>query len=93
MAVEQNTYSRADLIADVAASMSMTKTDTEAVIKYALDKIASVTASGRRVELRGFAVFQVKHRAAKKSRNPQTGEPIDVPARDVAICKVKFKID
>jgi DNA-binding protein HU-beta len=39
------------------------------------------------VTLVGFGTFKVVHRAARKARNPQTGEAIDVPAKTVP----KFK--
>ena len=44
-------------------------------------------ASGRRVELRGFGVFSVKHREPRTGRNPRTGETVDVDAKRVPYFK------
>ena len=44
------------------------------------ESIAEALASGDKVSLTGFGVFEVRERAARTARNPQTGEPIEVPA-------------
>jgi DNA-binding protein HU-beta/integration host factor subunit beta len=41
----------------------------------------------RRIELRNFGVFEVKPRAARKARNPRTGEQVDVPRKHVVTFK------
>ncbi|MFN0197995.1 MAG: HU family DNA-binding protein, partial [Planctomycetaceae bacterium] len=41
----------------------------------------------RRIELRNFGVFEVKKRAARKARNPRTGERVDVEAKFVVTFK------
>jgi DNA-binding protein HU-beta len=38
--------------------------------------------AGRKVEITGFGSFSTKHRAARKGRNPSTGAPIDIPAKN-----------
>ena len=44
-------------------------------------------ARGDGIELRGFGTFKVRHRKARTGRNPRTGEPVEVPARDVPVFK------
>lgn len=93
MAVAQNTYSRGDLIDDVAAqNPGVSKKQIDAILRSAMDQIATVTASGRRVELRGFAVFEVKDSPERQGRNPATGETITIAAHRRAVCKIKFKV-
>jgi urease beta subunit len=41
----------------------------------------------RRIELRNFGVFEVKQRAARKARNPRTGQRVDVPQKFVVTFK------
>jgi hypothetical protein len=41
----------------------------------------------RRIELRNFGVFEVKERAARKARNPRTGQRVDVPEKFVVTFK------
>ena len=46
-----------------------------------LDRIVEELSQGNRIELRDFGVFEVKKRAARKARNPRTGEEAFVPAK------------
>ena len=48
----------------------------EKVLDAILDEIANALANGSRVELRGFCVFYVKTRKARRSRNPSTGAQV-----------------
>jgi integration host factor subunit beta len=61
--------------------------DLERVVAIILDEIGDALASGNRVELRGFGAFSVRHREARKGRNPRTGETVDVPAKSVPFFK------
>ena len=72
---------RGDLVDDVAALTSMTQSDVDKVIKAYEQTIATTLAGGGDVRLTGFGVWKVSHRAARTSRNPRTGEPVQVPAR------------
>ncbi len=55
----------------------------EAVFEY----ISGQLAKGEKVQIPGFGTFSVSFRAARKGRNPQTGDPLDIPASKGA----KFK--
>lgn len=66
-------------IADVARKAGI---DTKGV-KDVLDAIKGIADSGERVVIQGFGTFEVKTRAARKGRNPQTGGEIDIPAKSV----------
>ena len=78
---------KSDLIAAMAAKTGETKKDAE----IALDAmIAAITASlkkGDKVQLVGFGSFEVKKRAARKGRNPQTKEEIKIPASKAPVFK------
>jgi integration host factor subunit beta len=45
-------------------------------------------AEGKRVELRGFGAFSVRHRDARQGRNPRTGESVDVNEKKVPFFKM-----
>ena len=51
--------------------------------EFAVNEVLRTTVSGVRVEIRGFGSFSVKHREARKGRNPRTGEAVQVPAKYV----------
>jgi integration host factor subunit beta len=55
--------------------------DVEKAVNAVLDEIVAAMARGDRVELRDFATFFVKVRAARVGRNPKTGAQVHVPAK------------
>jgi len=52
------------------------------------DTISDALARGDRVELRGFGAFSVRHREARRGRNPRTGESVDVESKNVPFFKM-----
>jgi DNA-binding protein HU-beta len=78
---------KTDLIAKVAEVAEMTKKDSTKVVDAVLDAIAEALKNGEKVQLLGFGTFMVRERAARKGRNPQTGEEIDIPATKVPAWK------
>ncbi|WP_144533999.1 HU family DNA-binding protein [Bacillus pumilus] len=58
----------------------MNKTElVSAVVEATLDAIESTLKEEGQVKIAGFGTFEVATRAARKGRNPQTGEEIDIP--------------
>ena len=71
----------------VAEAAEITKKDANLVIGHVLNGIKEGLFEDGKVTLVGFGTFKIVLRAARKARNPQTGEAIDVPAKMVP----KFK--
>lgn len=69
-----------DLVAQVADGAELSKTDSARAVDAVFDCITSALKGGQEVRLVGFGTFSVSQRRASKGRNPQTGEPIDIPA-------------
>jgi integration host factor subunit beta len=80
---------KADLVEKVAQQVNLTKKDTEVVVDTIFDSISQALAaeSDSKVELRGFGSFRVRRRRARQGRNPQTGHPVEVPAKRVPYFK------
>lgn len=78
---------KGDLIDYVSAHADMTKKDAEKAINAVLDGIQGALADGDKVQLVGFGTFEVRTRSARKGRNPQTGQLIDIPASKVPAFK------
>ncbi len=74
---------KAELIAAVAESTSLSKKDCESAVNAMLDTITAALRDGEKVQLVGFGSFEVKPRAARTGRKPGTDETIEIPA-----CKV-----
>jgi len=65
----------------------MTQLKTKEIVQKTFDAIVEALVEERRIELRNFGVFEVKRRAARKARNPRTGDRVVVPAKFVVIFK------
>ena len=71
---------KSELIAAVAAKTGETKKNAEASLDAFVDVITESLIKGDKVQLVGFGSFEVRKRAARKGRNPQTKEDIKIPA-------------
>ena len=69
-----------ELIAQVAESAEMTKTDAARAVDSVFDAITSSLKGGNEVRLTGFGTFSVSARKATTGRNPRTGATIKIPA-------------
>lgn len=69
-----------ELISKVAEATHHTKKDIGIVIDTVFDVITRSLQSGEKVQIVGFGNFEVRERLARKGRNPQTGEEIDIPS-------------
>ena len=76
-----------DLIAKVAEATELTKKDSAAAVDAVFSAIESFLAEGEKVQLIGFGNFEVRERAARKGRNSQTGEEIEISASKVPAFK------
>ena len=78
---------KTELIAAMSEKTGITKKDTEKVLGAFIETVEETVQAGDNVALIGFGTFSVAERAARKGKNPQTGEVIKIKA-----CKApKFK--
>ncbi|KRL63568.1 DNA-binding protein HU [Lactobacillus psittaci DSM 15354] len=78
---------KAELVAEVASKTKLTKKDVAATVDAVFASIQEELAKGEKVQLIGFGTFEVRNRAARKGRNPQTGVEIEIPASKVPAFK------
>ena len=71
---------KAELVAAVAAKTGDTKKAAEASVDAFVSVVKETLKKGDKVQLVGFGSFEVRKRAARKGRNPQTKEEIKIPA-------------
>mgnify|MGYP002761137244 CR=1 FL=1 len=67
--------------------IEFTKKDTRTLIELLFDTVGYTVEDEHRFRFPDFGTFKVKYRKAREGRNPQTGEPIDIPASNT----VRFK--
>ena len=80
---------RSELIAKLAAkNPALYHRDLERLVTTILDEIGGALERGDRVELRGFGAFSVRHRKARKGRNPRTGTSVQVAEKNVPFFKM-----
>jgi len=78
---------KSELVAKVAEVTELSKKDVTKAVDAVFDAISEALQSGDKVQLVGFGNFEVRERSARKGRNPQTGEEIDIPASKVPAFK------
>ena len=78
---------KSELIAAIATKTGETKTDAEATFNAFVNVVSETLAKGDKVQLVGFGSFEVRKRAARKGRNPQTKEEIKIPASKAPVFK------
>ncbi|MGN0671686.1 MAG: HU family DNA-binding protein [Anaerovoracaceae bacterium] len=72
-----------ELCTAVADKTGLTKKDATAAVTAVFDEITGALVKGEKVQLIGFGNFEVRERAARKGKNPLTGEALDIPAGKV----------
>lgn len=76
-----------DIVRVISEELGLTQQETKEVVQRTFDSIIETLVREGRIELRNFGVFEVKSRAARRARNPKTGQKVDVPEKFV----VSFK--
>ena len=71
---------KSQLVAKVAEKAGLTKKDAEKAVNGLFASVQEALVSGDKVQMIGFGTFEVKARAARTGRNPQTGEEIKIAA-------------
>ena len=76
-----------EFISKVAEQEGIEKKQAEKYTAAVLTALNDTLAEGEKVQFVGFGSFEVRARAAKKVRNPQTGEELMAPATKVPVFK------
>ncbi|EWG08709.1 HU family DNA-binding protein [Cytobacillus firmus] len=78
---------KTDLTNQVAETAELSKKDAARAVDAVFDSIQTALKNGDKVQLIGFGNFEVRERAARKGRNPQTGEEIEIAASKLPVFK------
>ena len=84
---EVNGMNKTELINAVAEASELSKKDATKAVDAVFESILEALKNGDKVQLIGFGNFEVRERAARKGRNPQTGEEIEISASKVPAFK------
>ncbi len=78
---------KSELVEKMAQAAGITKSAADRALNGFTDAVTEALGQGDKVVLVGFGTFFTSERKARTGRNPQTGKPIEIPAKKVA----KFK--
>ena len=78
---------KTELVKAVSTQAELTQKDAAKVVDALFETISNTLAKEEKIQLVGFGTFEVRDRAARKGRNPQTGEEIDIAASKVPAFK------
>lgn len=69
---------KTELIAAVAEKSGLSKKDAAAAVESVIAAVSDSLVKGEKVQLVGFGTFEVKERAARTGKNPQTGAVVEI---------------
>ncbi|QMI88255.1 HU family DNA-binding protein [Bacillus velezensis] len=78
---------KTEFVGEVAEKLGVTKKEATPKVEAVFNVIIEALTKGESIKIPGVGTFEVRERAARKGRNIQTGEEIEIPASKV----VKFK--
>jgi DNA-binding protein HU-beta len=78
---------KGDMVNQISTDAGITKQQAQDALDSVIKTTSNELKKGNKVTLVGFGTFSVSKRSARKGRNPQSGEEINIPAKKV----VKFK--
>ena len=76
-----------EIVKTISEEIGLTQLKTKEIVQKTFDAIVATLVEDHRIELRNFGVFEVKKRAARKARNPRTGDKVFVPEKFVVTFK------
>lgn len=79
---------KAELVKKIAEKSSLSRTDSEKALNAFLESVEEGLVNGDKIQLVGFGSFEVRERAARKGRNPQTKQEITIKASKAPIFRV-----
>ena len=78
---------KTELLDAVATKSELTKQDSRKAVDALFETISNTLAKEEKIQLLGFGTFEVRERAERTGRNPQTGEEMTIPASKVPAFK------
>lgn len=79
---------KAELVASIAEKSQLSKKDAEKALNAFVESVGEALGREEKVQIIGFGSFEVRHRASRKGRNPQTKEEIIIKASKVPVFRV-----
>jgi integration host factor subunit alpha len=78
---------KADLVEQIYRKVGFSKAESAEIVELAFEIIKEVLERGENVKISGFGSFVVRQKRARRGRNPQTGEELEIAPRKVLTFK------
>jgi len=78
---------KADIVENVYLTTGFSKKESAAIVEMVFDLMKTTLEQGEKIKIAGFGNFVVKEKAARRGRNPQTGDEIEISARKILTFK------
>ena len=81
MKATQSNITKKELVDEIASQTGFTQVKTKVIVEELINAISNSVIEGSNIELRGFGRFKNKQRKERRTRNPKTGELVNIPAK------------
>ncbi len=78
---------KTELVESLAQDLGLSKAAAQRALETVLERITTGLIRDQKVQIQGFGTFQAKMRKERMGHNPQTGEPLHIPARKTVTFK------
>jgi integration host factor subunit alpha len=78
---------KADLIEIIYEKIGLSKKESSQIIELVFEIIRTSLENGEKIKISGFGNFNIRQKKVRRGRNPQTGEEIEISARNVLTFK------
>jgi DNA-binding protein HU-beta len=72
---------KSQLLTKLAETTDLSRKQADAVVTALVDNVTKSVKKGEPLKIPGLGIFRLRKMKARIGRNPQTGEPINIPAR------------
>jgi integration host factor subunit alpha len=83
----ENTITKADIVEHIREVTGLSWAESGTLVEALLETVKATLEAGENVKISGFGTFQVRSKAARRGRNPQTSANIVIPRRKVLTFK------
>ena len=80
---ERSTMTKADIVEKVYEKIGFSKKESSELVELVFSMLKQTLENGEKVKISGFGNFLLRDKHDRLGRNPQTGEPLTIPARRV----------
>ncbi|HNR12857.1 MAG TPA: integration host factor subunit alpha [Thermodesulfobacteriota bacterium] len=78
---------KADIVENIYEKVGLSKEESSRIVELVLELMKETLVTGERIKISGFGNFVVRKKRARRGRNPQTGDEIEISARRVLTFK------